>query len=347
MAYQSCDTFDHYNTPSLFYESSGGSLTFSSSFARFPAIPGFPNQGMKLGGNSFIRKNLKSNQVTLIAFMSFGAVAMPGSTAGRVMSFLDNGTEQIAFRLKNDGSLQFFVGNSANTPLGPSSAIGLISPSSAPNHGIEILVTFDATAGVIQAWLDGVQIINSSGLNTKNTANAFAGQFQIGDSSTSQGIYTDYWRVWDATGASQNAPLGLDRRKLTKLPSGAGDLAQWTPNGAAANWQCVDENPPDNDTTFVSSNGANSDSYAMPSAALSGAGPSMVVAKSLVRKDDTATRSVQVGTRSSAVNGLGPAVTVGSSYAFADACIATDPATGVAWTAAGADTAQHLKFESA
>jgi len=38
----------------------------------------------------------------------------------------------------------------------------------------------------------------------------------------------------------------------TGYPNGVGDRTEATPNGAAANWDCCDETPPDDETTFIS-----------------------------------------------------------------------------------------------
>ena len=63
MGYQFADTFDHYTNPALMYESVSGSPVISSAYARFPAVAGFPNQGMKIPSYAYARKNLKSQQV--------------------------------------------------------------------------------------------------------------------------------------------------------------------------------------------------------------------------------------------------------------------------------------------
>jgi hypothetical protein len=355
MAYQFADTFDHYSDPATIYESVGGSLVLSSSYARFAQIGSFPNQGIHIPGTgtSFVTKNLKSNQAALVCFMSFGAESLPIVGEGSIMVFFDNGTEQCYLGLTSTGALQFYVGNPGFgvTALGPPSAAALIAPASQPNHGIEVQITFSASSAIANCWLDGSLVISATGLNNIRTANAYANQVGIGSfggrgySQSGQGIYCDYFRIWDATGTTQNAPVMYDCRKVTKLPTGPGALTGWTANGAAANWQCVNENPPDGDTTYVSSSSTNSDSYAMGSSGLIGI-PSQVVAKSLVRKDDAATRTLQVGVRSAGVNGLAPAVTVSSTFGFIDACIAVDPATGNPPLSGAADSYQHLKFEA-
>ena len=223
------------------------------------------------------------------------------------------------------------------------------SPSSVPNHGIEVDVTFSGSAGSVQCWLDGTLVIPlTGGLNTIKTANAYANQVGWGAFSLSSqpvGDYSDYLRVWDATGSYQNVPLGYDVRKLTKLPQGAGALTGFTPS-AGANWACVDDATPDGDTTYVSSSAASTeDAYDMGSSGLSFI-PSMVVAKSYARKDDGATRSLQVGVLSGSSQGLGTAATMSSSYGWVSACISVDPATGVPPTAAAADSFEHLKNEA-
>lgn len=353
MAYQFADTFDHYATASTMYESVTGSPVISNSYARFPAVGSYPNQGIYLPGAS-VRKNLQSNQSTLIAFYSFGIAALPSSGTHLILPFWDNGTCQCFLGITSTGALQFCrqVPTYSLTAIGPSSALGLIAPFTSPNHGIEVQVSFSATNGSVECWLDGSLVIaQTSGLNTIVTANAYANQAGLNASNSlgltaGMSIYSDYFRVWDTTGSYQNAPLGLDRRKLTKLPMGAGDLTQWTPNGPATNWQCVNENPPDGDVTYVASTAASTfDSYAMGASSL-GTVPSMVVAKSYVRKDDSNTRAIEIGVRSSGVNGLSSPITVGSSYAFVDTCISVDPNTGSPPTAAAADAYQHLKNES-
>ena len=165
------------------------------------------------------------------------------------------------------------------------------------------------------------------------------------DQPLNTSIYADDFRVWDTTGSYQNAPVGIDSRIITKLPSGAGSVTAWTPNGASQNWQCVDENPPDGGTTYVSASTAgNQDSYAMPVASFTIA-PVMVLARALMRKDDRATRTAGVGVVSGFSGATEITATIGSSYGFVDGCISIDPSTGLVWTASGADAALHLKTE--
>ena len=64
-------------------------------------------------------------------------------------------------------------------------------------------------------------------------------------------VYGDdfYCDVWEGADAPLMA-CPSSRRFLPAFPNGAGATAQWTPN-SGANWQAVDEAPPDSETTYV------------------------------------------------------------------------------------------------
>jgi hypothetical protein len=65
----------------------------------------------------------------------------------------------------------------------------------------------------------------------------------------------------DTVGAIHNDFLG-DVVAAYILPDGVGSYAQWTPVGAANNWQCQDEVPPNDETDYVSVTTVNQrDSY--------------------------------------------------------------------------------------
>jgi hypothetical protein len=345
-AYQFCDGFDNYNSASALYDTTNGSTSFSTSYRRFAPPAGLPGQGIKFapGLSSWILKNLKSNQPTLIIKVAVNFLTLPTTGGGGFMQLADNGSDQVTLCLNPNGSLALYRGRGISGTLLVTSSPGIITGGQW--YGIEMEVTINSSTGSASVWVNGIQVINATGLNTSGDDNAYTNQIGIGDFNNvfGSGVYMDDFRVWDATGSTQNAPLGVDSQLVTKLPSGAGASTGWTPNGAAANWQCVDDNPPDGDTTYVSSSAASTaDAYAMPSAGFTAA-PYMVVARSYVRNAG-GSPTMQIGVSSSGTTGGGTAFAPTGSYAFADTCIALDPHTSAAWTAAGADAAQHWKNE--
>ena len=342
-AYQFCDGFDNYNSAALMYESVSGTITYGNAYRRFAPPAGLPGQGISLpsGVAAYIQKTLASNQATLIVKVAYQAQSTPGSQTA-ILGVYDSGNNQVCLVMTASGALQVwrgfegFGGNVVIATTGPSAI------AAGQWYGIECLFTISSTVGVAQVWVNGAQVINATGLDTQFTSDSYSNQVRLwGDAA---GAYFDDFRVWDSTGSTQNAPTGVDSQLITKLPSGAGAVTGWTANGAAANWQCVVDNPPDGDTTYVSASTASTeDAYAMPSAGLSQT-PIMVVARSYVRTD-SGTHSLEIGVSSSGVTGFGATFTPSSTYAFISSCIPDDPNTSAPWTAAGADAAQHCKNE--
>jgi hypothetical protein len=350
-AYLFTDGFDNYNSATQMYETTSGIITYGTSFRRFAPPSGLPGQGVQLaltfGSGAFFRKNLIRTAQTLICKVSIFQLAPALSINGySILGVYDAGLNQCALLVNNDGSLSVWRAwsNVAATLLA-STGPGIIAPGLW--YSVEAVFGIANVGGACSVWVNGFQVMAATGLNTQKTANAFAGQVQVSDSG-SQGLYVDDFRVWDNTGGTQNAAIGIDTRLVTKMPSGAGANTNFTPNGAAANWQCVDDNPPDDDTTYVSGASAGLiDSYAMPSAGLTVAPVGGVVARSRVRKDDGATRSLQIGVQSASASNASGSAAVGSTYAFIDGCSPFDPNTTLVWTAAAADAAQHWKQETA
>jgi hypothetical protein len=342
-AYQFGDGFDDYTSPATLYESVTGTPVISSSYARFSPPSGLPGQGIRFPANSWVRKNLQSNQTTIIVKCAFYFENVGGIVGDGDAIFLAawyNGTIQWSLVAYPSGVIAL-----ASLGIQVSTGPGLFS--SGVWFNLELQVTGGAGTGTALLYINGFEVINATGLNTAN-GSTVVNQVSIGDQQNRTGaMRCDDFRVWDNTGTTQNAALGTDSRIITKLPSSAGASTQLTPNGAAANWQCVDDNPPDGDTTYVS--GASSglvDAYGMPSAGLTAA-PAMTVARAYARKDDGATRTFELGVESSGSYGYGGTETLASSYAYFDSCIPNDPHTGSPPTAAAADAFQFATQETA
>jgi hypothetical protein len=346
MAYQFADPFDHYNTASEMYETVAGSILYSSAYRRFAPPAGMPGQGIKFASNgAYVAKNLQSNQSTLIIFVAFNfnTLGNSGSGGNPFLIVASNGVQQCALNVTSAGAIQL-VNLSAGTAVATTST-GMFFPGIW--YGFELEITISSGSGVCKLWAGGTQVINATGINTFRTTST-VNQVYLGDifDNGLGNSMADDFRVWDNTGSYQNAPLGTDRYQVSKLASGAGGYSQWTPNGAAANWQCTNDNPPNLGTTSVTSTAAgNYDAYGMPIAGFTAA-PSMVVARSYVKKTGTGTPTFQNGVRSGTTNGLGNVQTTPSGYIFWDSCISLDPNISGAWTAATADAAQHLKYEA-
>lgn len=339
MAYLFSDGFDNYTTLSQLWEGVQGTPTIASANARF-STAGITSQGVKFAQNSWGRKNLPSNYASIIVGFAYLMPAMPGSFTG-IVTLDDTNTTQIYLAVTASGAFQFYRGTpNTGTAIGSASAGGLIAPNQW--HFLEIVVTIDPSAGAVALYIDqpasgGTAAINSTGLNTRTTTNSSCNQVRIGDYNVFTPSFDDIY-VLDTTGSSPlNGRLG-DQRIITKMPNGVGALTNWSVTGSAANWSAVNEIPPDDDTSYVSSNTAGQqDSYAMQSASIT-ATPNFVVVR--VRKDDASAHTCQALVRSGGTVGLGTAFTVPSSYAYFDSLFVNDPNTGSPWTGSAADSTQ-------
>jgi hypothetical protein len=339
MAYHLWDGFDHYNAANELWTTSSGVVSYSSAFSRYPALPGMLSQGIKLQTSGAKRFNMTSNQPT----MCFSLAALfnaPGNGTPAWMQFWDNATQQCTMGVTASGSLVLFAANGGTLATSAPGAV-----SFGVWHWLAFQVTINNATGSVVAYVDGVQVINASNLNTRNTANNYMNAFALSDVNGNMNApQFDDFHAHDITGAAPNSLLLPDSRIYTKPDSGQGYSTLWTPTGAGTNWQCVDDAIPDGDATYVSSaTPGQIDGYALPKVNFV-VSPNGLVRRSLVRKDDAGAHTFQNGIRSGNSNALGVAFAVPSTYGWTDGgtCYVNDPATGLPFTAAAADAVQNI-----
>src|SRR5882724_159531 len=296
MAYKFSSGFDFYTTASQIWDSVTGVITINAASARFT---GTHSQGASVPQLGNVIKNLSDSVPTLIIGVAVKLTALPtGNDA--IIVVRDSGTIQCSLAVTNTGALQFLRGTA--TAIGSATSGGVIV-AGVWNY-IEIQVTINNTTGIVQAWLNGVQVINSSGVNNRNGTPNTANQIGIGEFNNNPGavpILFDDLYCFDTSGPSQNAVMG-DTRIITVMPAALGDFAQFTPNGAATNWQCVNEIPPDDNTTFVAdSTLGDRDSYVYDTPTYNGSA-NFVVPWGRVTKDDAGSHTVQLTVRSGGVD---------------------------------------------
>jgi hypothetical protein len=189
------------------------------------------------------------------------AVCICGCAAANVlggtfstMTFHDNAaTRQIWVGLNGAGFIEVHRTDKAGALLGTSSEHTAIGSEW---HYYEYKVVLNAAgAGMVVVRLDGVQVLNLTGITTSSlTSNVrYLSMFQ--SSSTGTSAQYDDMYVCDDTdgtatqGRANNDFLG-DVRVASLYPTSAGDSTGWTPS-TGANWSCVDETTPST-TDYVS-----------------------------------------------------------------------------------------------
>lgn len=121
-------------------------------------------------------------------------------------------------------------------------------------------------------------------------------------------------------------------------PDGVGAASGWTPS-AGANWECVDEVPPNDETDYVeTTTPATRDTYTFEDVL---GDPVAIQVCNYCRKDGVGGASVAVVTRQGGVDYDGPEQGIGStSYDYRLQPYDTNPATSAQWTKAEMDAGE-------
>jgi hypothetical protein len=343
------DGFDHYTTTGERWDTISGTLQYSTAYARFAAAAHCVGQGCRIPSACYKIKNYSSNVASPIVSTAFFLEAFVAGGEAGYIQFYDAGTIQLALAVTSAGALQVWRGKAFTGTLLGATSPGLITLNTWFFIDF-IAVIATGTGGSFSVYLStpkgGPAVLTVSSVNTSASGNAYANQVGIGDfNNASTPTRWDDFHAHDAGGSAPNAILGEGSRIYTKLPTGAGALTNWTPNGASANWQCVDEVPPDDNTSYVSSTTMVEDNYAVGAAGFTGT-VNGLVRRSRIAKNDASAHTFQAGVRSGSTDQLGTAVTVPSSFAYFDVFSSIDPNTSAAWLAAGADAATMSIYEA-
>lgn len=207
---------------------------------------------------------------------------------------------------------------------------------------IEIRYKVDDSAGEVEVKINGISEINLSSQDTRNDAsyNSIASFRLLGGRYFQSGKGT---RVDDLyaleTASSPNDDFLGDCRVDTLAVNADGTTNQWTPS-AGNNYENVDDDPPDGDTTY---NETDTDGHVdlfdhvdlSQTTSVFG-----VQVAAYLEKTDAANIFVRLGTRSGGSNYWGSAQGAGASYQHLMQMFETDPATGSAWTRTGVNNAE-------
>jgi hypothetical protein len=273
-------------------------------------------------GATAATKTLPGTYTTL--FVGFAWRSASTLSARNIMVLKAGAT--LTYRITTDASGHIAILNSSGTTI----ATGTTVLTTNVWYYIESKAVINGASGSCEVKLNGVSEIATT---TGNFGSS--GITAINYTSGGNGNNTDWDDIYvaDSTGSAPNNTYLGDVRVETIYPNGAGAHTAWTPNGAANNWDCVDETPPDDDTTYVSDATPNDiDSYACID--IDGGATVYAVQVNLyARKDDAVTRQIAPLIRQSSTDYVGTTVTMASTYAFYSQLYDQDP-TPAAWTAA-------------
>lgn len=234
----------------------------------------------------------------------------------------DSGASQCLFGFTSDLKGKVWIDGASSSTPSPIIALGAW-------YWIQIRVRVATTGGYYEIWVNGVLQHTFTG-DTQITANASVNQWALFNSS---GERFDNVMVYDETGDAPNARTA-ECRIYSDLAD-ADDVVAMTPS-AGSNYECVDEQPNDGDTTYVSTAVPATDIYSFPTSITPGSVVYAVGVEYVARKDDGGSNIlnslIDVGGVSydGASNGL-----TTTFQRFRDFW-GVNPATGLPWTVAQA-----------
>ncbi len=209
---------------------------------------------------------------------------------------------------------------------------------------LEAKIKIHDTTGTVQVRVDGTDVINETGLDTRNGGtDGLIDKIEIGSAESNSAVLRvcDIYMLNEQGSAPLNDLIGPHTIESLRTDA-AGNYTNWTPS-AGANHDAVDdptEAVHDGDATYVETTVAERDSYSFGNL-VSGEDPIAVMAKATSRFTGTS-QDFNTFLRRSATDDDGPTET-GNGSAFADraiTCWETDPSAAAAWTKANLEATE-------
>lgn len=150
-----------------------------------------------------------------------------------------------------DGSIQIRRYSSPGSSLNSSGTLLASAPAGTFTFGVRqflsLRVLVDNSAGEVQLEVNGVEVVNETGIDTRhgsNTELAQWGTYLLIDADDGD-VYLDDWVIAD----NLASPIpNMVHEAL--VPDGVTADNDGTPTGAATNWEACDETPQDGGTTY-------------------------------------------------------------------------------------------------
>lgn len=207
-------------------------------------------------------------------------------------------------------------------------------------HFVELKVKCNGVSGTYEVRIDGVNVASDTGLNTQAGANAYHTTFRL---QTTWGggyasCYDDLYFL-DSSGSVNTDFLGV-RKVTTLFPTDVGSDNDWTGSAEVDHYTLVDENPCDDDTTYVESS-TSTDKELWTFDTLTDVGiVSGIQVNTDCRETDATPFSIKTVVKTLSESDDAGQVVGTSSYTTRRRLLETDPYDSEAWSASRINDAQ-------
>jgi len=294
-------------------------------------------QGNNTGNRCSHYIDIGSNQASFAVGFAFKYENLAGASlafsAGTdFVALYDGSTYHIGLFLHSDGRLQV----KRSTTVLATTAGAVITTDTW--HSIEIIGTIDDAAGAVSVYVDNVQVINISGVDTRNAGNAYINRVQLlcPDGSGSNGVsHHDDFYV-----ASTTTRIGECRIKTIR-PNADTVEKDFARSAGSDNFALVNETVVDGDTTYVeASTSGDLDLYELGDLGVASATIHCVQPIIFAKKTDVAARSLHIPIKSGGTQSDGAATALLTTYDHISRPMAVNPVTTAAWTLSEVDALQ-------
>lgn len=263
-----------------------------------------------------------ANTATFYFGIAVRFTTIPGAAA-TFLRLYDSGTVQLQFNLTTSGQIYVTRGSSTTLATSTFQAAG----NTWFHMGVKVVI--NNTTGSVEVRFNGSATpdINVTSQDTQASSNAQVNAFWL----LGNNARFDYDDVVLADDTGTQAFLG-DYDIYTILPDGAGASAQFTPS-AGSNYQNVDENPHDSDTTYnESSTLGHKDRFTMGNVPADTDTIYAVQVGAFAKKTDVGSRELNVLAYDGTTEGAGTDNALTTSYAWTLGLFEDHPSGAAPWT---------------
>jgi hypothetical protein len=330
MALLFLDSFDHYLTADL-----GEKWGTASASSIVAAAGRRSSAALRVGITAEpITRPLAPASTTAIAGVAVKLAALVATQT--ILTIRSGATTQVTLGVNASGFATVYRSTNAGTLLG-TAVVGPVTIGA--YNFFELKTTIDPSAGTAVVRINGVEVLNLSGVNTAQSGVASWDTFSLRCTNNN----TDYDDLYllDSSGAAPCNDFLGDCRVDARYPTAEGAASAWTPFSGTDNALMVDETAPDDDTTYNSTPTVGAtDTHVVQDAPVPGALLYGVQLCLSVKKSDAGTCSVAPVVRHSSVDYPGTAFNPGTAYAYNITPYGTNPGTSAAWTEADFNAAE-------
>lgn len=294
---------------------------------------------------------------------------------GRLLTFLDSATTQVAIDIMPSGQLRAVRSTLAGTGIflvaigtNPGSGIPTFTElgtstnaiSSSSYDFLEFKITHHDSTGSVEVKRNGAAFWTLSNVNTaisgaNNSSSVLVGGYGATYTSNLGSLQAHYLRatvsdfyLLNTTAGGTGDPVDFigDRHWEPLFPTADATYTQWTPDPAGDHFANIDEVPPDDGTTDNSTDTLNNkDSFAFESA-LGPTGATLIFSYTMYMEKDTGGAVGVSGLSRSPAGGggtdsNGTEFQVPNPYAFRQSFGFINPDTSTAWTVGTFNAAEH------